>query len=95
VLGKPIGIFAMSWLAVKTNLGALPEGVGWRHIAGVGMLGGVGFTMALFIAELALTTPEKLVVAKMGIMAASLVAGILGFLLLRKAGRVRRTSKPA
>lgn len=95
VIGKPIGIFAMSWIAVKTNLAALPKGVGWRHIAGVGMLGGVGFTMALFIAELALTTPEKLVVAKMGIMAASLVAGVIGFLLLKKAGRVRRTPKPA
>lgn len=90
VLGKPIGIFVMSWLAVKTNLGVLPEGVGWRHVAGVGLLGGVGFTMALFIAELALTTPEKLVVAKLGIMAASVVAGFAGFLLLKNAGRIRK-----
>lgn len=90
VVGKPLGIFLMSWLAVRANIGVLPQGVGWRHVLGVGMLGGVGFTMALFIAELALGTGENLVIAKMGIMAASVVAGVLGFMLLRKQGRVRR-----
>lgn len=93
VAGKPVGIFLMSWLAVKANLATLPDGVGWRHVLGVGMLGGVGFTMALFIGELALgSKPENLVIAKTGIMAASLFAGLAGYLLLRKAGRVRRTT---
>lgn len=93
VAGKPIGIFLMSWLAVRANLAALPDGVGWRHIMGVGMLGGVGFTMALFIAELALVgSSEKLVIAKTAIMAASLLAGIAGFLMLRNVARVRRAT---
>lgn len=94
VVGKPVGIFLMSWLAVRANLAALPDGVGWRHIFGVGMLGGVGFTMALFIAELALEgKPEKLVVAKTGIMAASLVAGLVGYLLLKNVGRMRKPTR--
>jgi NhaA family Na+:H+ antiporter len=85
-LGKPIGIAAFSWLAVRSRLAALPEGVGWRQIVGVGMLGGIGFTMSLFIANLAFGASPALETAKVGILAGSLVSGVAGALvLLRKA----------
>ena len=84
VLGKPIGIVAFSWLAVKTGIAALPAGTGWRSITGAGLLGGIGFTMALFIAGLAFTEPAILDIAKVGVFTASAVAGIAGWLLLRR-----------
>ena len=89
VIGKPIGIFLFSWLAVRFRIADLPFGADWRHVAGVGALGGIGFTMALFIAALAFGEGAKLELAKMGILAGSLVAGLLGWLLLaRKAKNI-------
>ena len=82
LLGKPIGILGFSWIAVRMRLAALPGGVNWPMIAGAGLLGGIGFTMALFIAGLAFTSAEMLDVAKLGIFAASAVAGIAGWLYL-------------
>jgi NhaA family Na+:H+ antiporter len=82
LLGKPLGVLLASWLAVQLGFSRLPTGVGWMHILGVGFLGGVGFTMALFIAQLAYTVPA-LNLAKIGILIGSLVAGVVGFLLLR------------
>jgi Na+:H+ antiporter, NhaA family len=87
VLGKPIGIFCASWLAVRLGLASLPPQVGWRQILGVGALGGIGFTMSIFIAGLAFAGQSLLEVAKLGIFAASLVAGGTGFLLLFKFSR--------
>jgi NhaA family Na+:H+ antiporter len=82
LLGKPVGILLASWLTVQLGFSRLPSGVGWVHILGVGFLGGIGFTMALFIAQLAYTDPA-LDLAKIGILVGSLLAGIIGFLLLR------------
>lgn len=76
-LGKPLGIVAFSWLAVKTGIARLPRGVGWGPLAGGGLLAGIGFTMSLFIADLALGNPE-LEAAKTGIIAASLLSAVLG-----------------
>ncbi len=82
-IGKLIGISGFAWLAVKLGLGAFPEGTSLKHIIGVGWLGGIGFTMSIFIADLALdTTPALIDAAKMGILCASLVAGISGYLWL-------------
>src|SRR5699024_8010821 len=53
-LGKPLGVISLTWLSSKVGLSALPEGVNWHHIIGVGILGGIGFTMSLFITNLAL-----------------------------------------
>ncbi|MEH6626883.1 MAG: Na+/H+ antiporter NhaA [Motiliproteus sp.] len=79
LLGKFVGIFGFSWLAVKCGIGILPEGTRLAHIAGVGLLGGIGFTMAIFIGDLAyLHQPELQVLAKTGILTASLLAGVLG-----------------
>lgn len=82
LLGKPIGITLASWLAVRAGVARLPTGVGWMHILGVGFLGGIGFTMALFIAQLAYAE-QTLNLAKMGVLIGSAIAGAVGFLLLR------------
>ncbi|RYZ62146.1 MAG: hypothetical protein EOP09_19115 [Proteobacteria bacterium] len=84
IFGKPFGILLLSWVSVKMRLANLPEGIRWVHIAGVGCLGGVGFTMALFIANLALL-PQQEVYAKTAIILGSLVSGTLGAIVLRRA----------
>jgi NhaA family Na+:H+ antiporter len=84
VLGKPVGLFGAAWLAVRAGLADLPQGVTWRHMAGVGVLAGIGFTMSLFIAALAFAQPEVLAMAKLSILVASLIAGCAGLLLLRR-----------
>ncbi|GAB4204177.1 MAG: sodium/proton antiporter NhaA [Roseiflexaceae bacterium] len=84
VLGKPIGLFVATWLTVRLGIAQLPQGVTWRHIAGVGCLAGLGFTMSLFIATLGFeATVGLLAAAKLGILAASLVAGLIGYTALR------------
>ncbi|HEU4563174.1 MAG TPA: Na+/H+ antiporter NhaA [Gemmatimonadaceae bacterium] len=91
VLGKPIGITLFSWAAVRFGLAVLPTGVSWRTLHGVSWLGGIGFTMSLFIAGLAFEGSAMLDAAKVGILAASLIAGTVGWLLLR---RVRGSEEP-
>ncbi|MDW8106081.1 MAG: Na+/H+ antiporter NhaA [Armatimonadota bacterium] len=82
LIGKPLGITLASWLAVRLGIAQLPRGIGFTHIVGVGFLGGIGFTMALFIAGLAFRGDE-LDLAKLGILGGSAIAGVIGFLLLR------------
>jgi NhaA family Na+:H+ antiporter len=84
VIGKPIGIVLFSWLATRTRLAAMLDGIGWRQIVGVGMLGGIGFTMSLFIANLAFGEAPALETAKVGILVASVVSGIAGAIVLVK-----------
>ena len=81
VIGKPVGIVLVSWIFVKAGLARLPGGVSWPAMAGAGLLAGVGFTMALFIAGLALDG-SLLDPAKIGILAGSAIAGVLGSLVL-------------
>lgn len=83
VLGKQIGITTFVWLAVKSRLADLPRDVTWRQIYGVSWLGGIGFTMSIFIASLAFGDTPLLTAAKAGILAASLLAGTVGWLILR------------
>jgi Na+:H+ antiporter, NhaA family len=87
VLGKPLGITLFSVLAVKAGVAQLPSRIGWRQMLGAGILGGIGFTMSLFIAELAFKDPTDLVTAKLSILAASVTAGALGYLFLSGMGR--------
>ena len=82
VFGKPIGITLFSWIAVKTGISQLPVNVTWRQLFSASWLTGIGFTMALFIANSAFKDPLILNEAKLGILAASLVAGIIGYVLL-------------
>jgi NhaA family Na+:H+ antiporter len=87
LLGKPLGITLFAWLAVRLGLAELPAAVRWSQILGLGLLGGIGFTMSLFITNLAYeNAPELIAAAKVGIFAASLLAGTLGYLLLRRLG---------
>lgn len=85
VVGKFIGVVVMSKLLVRFKLAALPSDLRWRHIYGVALLAGVGFTMSLFITDLAFTDKIYILEAKIGIFAASLICGTAGYLVLRKA----------
>jgi NhaA family Na+:H+ antiporter len=87
LLGKQVGITLAAWLVVRAGLAELPSGVGWRHVYGAAWLGGIGFTMALFIAELAFGQGARLDAAKLGILAASVIAGVGGFVVLRSSER--------
>jgi Na+:H+ antiporter, NhaA family len=76
VAGKTVGITAASWLACRFGLGRLPSGATWRHVVGVGCLGGIGFTVALFIAEAAFTDGELHDQAKLGVLAAAVLSSL-------------------
>lgn len=82
LLGKPTGIMLASLIVVKTKIASLPSHVNWRHMLGASVLGGVGFTMAIFVANLAYTSEAAVTSAKLAILMASLLAGVLGFTLL-------------
>ena len=83
LIGKPLGIMLFSWLAVRTGLAGLPPDLGWPALGAVSFLAGIGFTMSLFVSELAVKAGPALSQAKIGVLAASLLAGAIGYLLLR------------
>jgi NhaA family Na+:H+ antiporter len=93
VVGKILGITGATWLSVRTGLGRLPEGAGWAHLTGVAAVAGIGFTVSLFISELAFPVGEVQDLAKVGIFAASVLAGGLGFVLFRRIAPAR-TPRP-
>jgi NhaA family Na+:H+ antiporter len=83
VLGKPFGITLFSWLGVKLGIGKMPKNANWMHIIGVGMLGGIGFTMSIFIALLSFSGKHLILAeAKFSILTASVISGILGYIWL-------------
>jgi NhaA family Na+:H+ antiporter len=84
-IGKQIGIFGFSYLAVKLKFALEPEGVSWKKIYAASILAGIGFTMSLFIANLAFNSPELLNISKVGILTGSLLSGIVGFIILKSA----------
>jgi NhaA family Na+:H+ antiporter len=84
VVGKLVGIAGTSWLVVKLGWAKLPDQVTFQQIIGVGLLGGIGFTMAIFIAEIGFSGNELLILqAKIGILLASVLSGVIGYLFLR------------
>ncbi|SES66576.1 Na+/H+ antiporter NhaA [Thorsellia anophelis] len=85
ILGKPLGIYFFSWFAVKKGIATLPDNVTFRHILGVSFICGIGFTMSIFISILAfgLENKELINYAKVGILAGSIISGLLGYLFLR------------
>ncbi|WP_163835890.1 Na+/H+ antiporter NhaA [Spartinivicinus ruber] len=85
IIGKGIGIPFFTWLALRLNLGHLPPSINIYHIVGIGFLGGMGFTMSIFISNLGFENmPETLMTAKTGILIASFIAGVSGYLWLKK-----------
>lgn len=84
ILGKLIGIVGFSWLAVKLKISSFPKEMNLRNLAGLALLASIGFTMSLFITQLAFTSEEFKTQAKIGIFVASIIGGLLGYLILRK-----------
>jgi NhaA family Na+:H+ antiporter len=83
VIGKQLGITLFAWVAVKSGISELPRGINWRQVYGGGWLAGIGFTMSLFISDLAFPDSPLVDAAKLGILAASLIAGAVGWTILR------------
>ena len=84
ILGKPLGVILLCFVAVSSGTCRLPLELNWRHIVGAGMLGGIGFTMSIFITNLAFAgSAEAINASKMAILLSSLAAGVIGFLWLR------------
>jgi NhaA family Na+:H+ antiporter len=89
VVGKQLGITLFAWLAVRSGISELPGDINWRHVYGAGWLAGIGFTMSLFIADLAFSDSSLVEAAKLGILVASLIAGVVGWTILRGASSSR------
>ena len=87
VVGKPVGIALVTWLSVRTGIAVLPAGLTWRHIIGVGLLAGIGFTMSLFITGLALSEQSHVSEAKIGIIGASVISAVGAWMVLRGGSR--------
>ena len=90
VVGKPLGITLASWIAVRSGLAVLPEDVSWRHLVGAGITAGIGFTMSMFIANLAFGVGAHGDEVKVAILIASVTAGVAGYLWLRWVHATRR-----
>lgn len=90
-LGKPTGIFVMSWLSVKLKIAQLPAETNWIHVLGLGLLGGIGFTMSIFIALLSFSEPALQTEAKFAVLVASVISGIAGFTLLSAYNKKKKT----
>jgi len=88
VIGKPLGIFLFSWIGVKTKICSMFEDLRWSHIAGAGMIAGIGFTMSIFITLLAFDDQSAIKISKLAILIASFLAATSGYLFLRFTNRL-------
>lgn len=87
VLGKPLGIYLASLISVKLGAAQLPTGSSFKHIWGAGMLGGIGFTMAIFVSNLAFSNSVKIELSKVAVLCGSVVAAVVGYVFLRMVGK--------
>lgn len=88
LVGKPIGIVLSSIICSRFGIGQLPEGSNLNHILGVGLLAGIGFTMSIFISNLSFNSEILIDEAKLAVLLTSLIAGVLGYLILRKSSKI-------
>ncbi|GAA4799938.1 Na+/H+ antiporter NhaA [Olivibacter ginsenosidimutans] len=94
LLGKPIGISLLSWIAVRLKISSKPKGASWKHLIGVGMLGGIGFTMSIFIAILSFADASAILAeAKFSILAGSILSGLIGSLVLISVSKNKKQEK--
>ena len=93
LIGKPIGILIVSWISVKSKIGLLPKNANWLHMLGVGLLGGIGFTMSIFIAILSFADPLLIEEAKFSVLVGSVLTAILGSTLLTVAGNKKEIAE--
>ena len=93
VVGKFVGVLMFCWVAVKTKITTLPHGVTWKQIIGVALLAGIGFTMSLFITTLAFKDVQLVTDAKLGIFIASIISGVAGYFVLKKASTTPKPSE--
>lgn len=87
LIGKQLGIVGFAWLTTKTGIATLPEGVSWMQMWGLSLIAGIGFTMSLFIGNLAFTSPGQIAAVKLGVLSGSLISALSGVLILRKAAK--------
>ncbi len=95
IVGKTVGITLATWIAVRVGIGRLPERTGWTQIMGLAALAGIGFTVSLFVTELAFTSPVLADRAKIGIFIGSVAAGVIGWVLLRSSKPLEESSESA
>ena len=88
IIGKPLGIFIFTKLLTLLNWGQLPKGVTCSHVIGAGFLAGMGFIMSLFITDLAFSDPDSQIIAKVAVLIASIVSGIIGYIILMRSSPV-------
>lgn len=93
LIGKVVGIVGFTWLLVKLKIAPFPDGMNLRNLFGLSLLAGIGFTMSLFITSLAFTSEEYIAQAKIGIFAASIVAGVLGYILLNRQSKNKTSTQ--
>jgi NhaA family Na+:H+ antiporter len=84
LIGKPVGVLLASGIVIRSQVANMPDGVRWPHLTGVGFLAGIGFTMSLFITDLAFGRAEASISAKIGILLGSVLAGLIGWMILRR-----------
>jgi NhaA family Na+:H+ antiporter len=95
VIGKPIGIFGFSFAAIMLRLAGKPEGATWPQLFGVSILGGIGFTMSLFIGMLAFVDADRAAEIRIGVLLGSIVSAVLGYLVLRRVTPAVVSAKPS
>lgn len=93
MIGKPVGVFLMTKLAILLRIGTMPQGASWMQIIGIGLLAGIGFTMSIFIALLSFEDNQLIAEAKFSILIASLLSGVIGYILLNRSARPLHNNK--
>jgi NhaA family Na+:H+ antiporter len=91
LVGKPVGISLGAWLSVRAGLAAKPDDLRWPHVVGAGVLCGIGFTMAFFVADVVFDDPPVLALAKLSTLTASLLAAVVGWAILQRTPKWRES----